>query len=406
MPMHPKLTQLISVDEALELVIHHTEPLKSSRQKIGDAFRLVLAEEVKSPIDSPPFSQSSMDGYAIRFEDLKRKNLFQVQGVNMAGRDSGLQLQKGMAIRIFTGAMLPPGADTIVIQENVRVTDNTISILDPNVVKKNAFVRHQGQQIKKNKVALSRGQVLNAGSIGYLTSLGVSRVKTFTLPRISILTTGNELQVPGKKLRPAQIYESNSFTLQALLQEMNLKNISISRVKDEPEQMYTLFKKALRQHDVLIITGGVSVGDYDFVVYALEQLKVKKIFHAVAQKPGKPMYFGTYKNKLIFALPGNPASVMVCFYEYLYPALQKMKGYPDGGLPVAEKIASNDYIKKPGLTHFLKGLATDDQVEILEGQESFLLSSFAKANCLVVIPSFSTGIKAGQKVLVHLINRL
>jgi len=396
---------MISVDEALQLVLQNTVSLKPVKQKISDALGAVLAETITSPIDSPPFAQSSMDGYAIRFADIDRK-VFKIQGVNMAGRDSGLILQKGAAIRIFTGAMLPKGADTIVVQENAIARDDTMTIIDPTGIKKNVFVRLQGQQIKKNKTALPAGHVLNAGSIGYLTSLGVDRVKTFATPRIGILTTGDELQIPGKKLKPAQIYESNSYTLQALLQEMNLDKLTISRIPDNPEKLFAGFKKALRQQDVIIITGGVSVGDYDYVEHVLEKLKVEMIFHNVAQKPGRPMYFGTFKNKLVFALPGNPASVMVCFYEYLYPALRKMMGHESYSLPGAEAICTSDYNKKSGLTHFLKGFASGDHVEILEGQESFLLSSFAKANCLAIIPSFSTGVKSGEKVIVHFIDHL
>ena len=397
---------MISVEEALQLVLKNTDQLKSTRLNISEAHQSVLAEDIKSPIDSPPFSQSSMDGYAIRFDDVKPNTVFTVQGENMAGRDTGLKLNKGCAIRIFTGAMLPDSADTIVIQENVQRKDDTITIIDPALIKKNAFVRFKGQQIRKNKLALAKGHVLNAGSIGYLTALGISKVKTFATPRISILTTGDELQVPGKNLRPAQIYESNSYTLHALLKEMHLDVHTILKINDDPEKLLVSFKKAIRQNDVIIITGGVSVGDYDFVAHTLERLQVKKIFHSIAQKPGKPMYFGTFKDKLIFALPGNPASVMVCFYEYIYPALRKMIGHQNFPLPSDEKICFNDYSKKPGLTHFLKGIASRDQVEILEGQESFLLSSFAMANCLVVIPSTSTGVKAGDKVTVHFINHL
>lgn len=294
---------LISVDEALSLVLKNTDVFKPERKRIEEALLCVLAEDVKSPSDSPPFSQSSMDGYAVRFDDLKRNNSLLIQGINQAGTDSGLELQKGAAIRIFTGAMIPPGADTIVIQENVIAKDGAITIMDMDAVKKNAFVREQGKQLKKNKIALSQGHLLNAGSIGYLTSIGVDRVKTISKPRISIITVGNELQVPGKNLKPAQIYESNSYTLQSLLREMRLMADDILSVEDDPEKLNSVFKKAIRQNDVVIVTGGVSVGDYDFVANTLNLLQVNKVFHGVAQKPGKPMYFGTFKDKLIFALP-------------------------------------------------------------------------------------------------------
>lgn len=400
------MDELISVDEALSLVLKNTDVLKSERKRIEDALLCVLADDVKSPSDSPPFPQSSMDGYAIRFDDLKRNNSLLIQGINQAGTDTGLELQKGAAIRIYTGAMVPPGADTIVIQENVLAKDGAITILDMDAVKKNAFVREQGKQLKKNKVALSKGHVLNAGSIGYLTSIGIDRVKTISLPRISIITVGNELQMPGKNLKPAQIYESNSYALQSLLREMRLRADDISRVEDDPEKLNSVFKKAIRQNDVVIVTGGVSVGDYDFVANTLNLLQVNKVFHGVAQKPGKPMYFGTFKGKLIFALPGNPASVMVCFYQYVYPALRKMTGHKDLGLLTALLECTTDYQKKPGLTHFLKSKTTGNQVDILEGQESFMLSSFALANCLVQLPASSSGVKAKDKVVVQYISPL
>jgi len=400
------MAELISVDEALSLVLKNTDVLKPERKRIEDALLSVLAEDVKSPSDSPPFPQSSMDGYAIRFDDLKRNDTLLIQGINQAGTDSGLELKPGAAIRIFTGAMVPHGADTIVIQENVVVKDGAISILDMEAVKKNAFVRDQGKQLKKNKVALAAGHVLNAGSIGYLTSIGVDRVKVVSKPRISIITVGNELQTPGRNLKPAQIYESNSFALQGLLQEMRLSAHSISKIEDDPEKLNSAFKKAIRQNDVVIITGGVSVGDYDFVANTLNLLQVNEVFHGVAQKPGKPMYFGTFKDKLIFALPGNPASVMVCFYQYLYPALRKMTGHKDLGLLTAVLECTTDIQKKPGLTHFLKSIAAGEQVEILEGQESFMLSSFALANCLVILPSTSGGVKAKDKVAVQYISAL
>ena len=238
------MAELISVDEALSLVLKNTGVLKPERKRIEDALLCVLAEDVKSPSDSPPFAQSSMDGYAIRFDDLKRNNTLLIQGINQAGTDTGLELQKGGAIRIFTGAMVPNGADTIVIQENVTVKDGAISVIDMEAVKKNAFVRDQGKQLKKNKVALNAGHVLNAGSIGYLTSIGVDRVKTISKPRITILTVGNELQTQGKNLKPAQIYESNSYALQALLQEMRLSAHSISKIEDDPEKLNSAFRKA------------------------------------------------------------------------------------------------------------------------------------------------------------------
>jgi len=400
------MAELISVDEALSLVLKNTAVLKPERKRIEDALLGVLAEDVKSPSDSPPFPQSSMDGYAIRFDDLKRNNTLLIQGINQAGTDTGLELLKGGAIRIFTGAMVPNGADTIVIQENVTVKDGAISVIDMDAVKKNAFIREQGKQLKKNKVALVAGHVLNAGSIGYLTSIGVDRVKTISKPSIAIITVGNELQTPGKNLKAAQIYESNSYTLQGLLQEMRLSAHSISKIEDDPEKLNSAFRKAIRQNDVVIITGGVSVGDYDFVANTLNLMQVNEIFHGVAQKPGKPMYFGTVKDKLIFALPGNPASVMVCFYQYLYPALRKMTGHKDLGLLTAILDCTTDYQKKPGLTHFLKSKATGDQVEILEGQESFMLSSFALANCLVQLPASSNGVKAKDKVVVQYISPL
>ncbi len=397
---------MITVEEAQQLVLGHTSRMKAVTKKLSSSNGAILAEPVVSPIESPPFAQSSMDGYAIRFEDMATHPEFVVRGEHQAGFSSSHSLQSGETFRIFTGAPLPAGADTIVMQEITSVSDGRMKIMNPSAVHAGLFVRLKGQQIHKGDTALSKGHFLSPASIGYIASLGLDSVKIYDKPDIGIITTGNELQKPGKKLKEAAIYESNSYMLQALLQEMHFPKSNVTHIEDQEKKLVDGFKKVLHRHDVLIITGGVSVGDYDFVVPALKKLHVKEIFHHVAQKPGRPFFFGTKKDKLIFALPGNPASVLVCFYQYIYPALRKMSGHLSYALPIVEKKIMNPYIKKPGLTHFLKGLATDQHVEILQGQESFVLASFAKANCLISIPRESEGVRENEIVSVQYIHSI
>ncbi|MEO6189196.1 MAG: gephyrin-like molybdotransferase Glp [Saprospiraceae bacterium] len=396
---------MISTEQALQLILCNTVNGNIVEVHPAQALNQVLAASVKSKIHSPGFDQSSMDGYAIRFEDLNTNSL-NVIGEVITGNAPQTKMKNGCCLRIFTGAMVPKRADTIVIKENTIYENNSIKILDPLAVRLGANIRLKASQIKKGEEALPEGHIINPASIGYLTMLGMDKIKIYQSPSIAILVTGSELRAPGEKLNPGEIFESNSYTLNAALQSMHLKAKKIVKVKDELKSVERAISKAMEIADIILITGGISAGNYDFVEPALNTVGVKKIFHKVAQKPGRPLYFGVKQNQLFFGLPGNPSSVLSCFYEYVYPALRKLCGFKNYTLPTSKLQLKNVYEKKSPLTHFLKGYASGNQVEILSSQESYLLNSFAKANCLVVIPAEQLIVKENEWVEVHYIDSL
>jgi molybdopterin molybdotransferase len=221
------------------------------------------------------------------------------------------------------------------------------------------------------------------------------------MPKVSIIVTGNELQSPGEPLGYGQVYEANSFTLLSALKEIGIEPLAMYRCGDDPVQLSEILLNALEMSDVVLMTGGVSVGEYDFTTLAFDNCGVTKIFHKIKQKPGKPILFGKSGDKLVFGLPGNPASVLTCYYQYVLPAFSSLSGRMLT-LPVQEALLKEAYKKPAGLTHFLKGYYNGDTVELLSGQESYKLNSFAKANCLAEIPEETTAVEAGSPVKIHL----
>jgi len=263
-------------------------------------------------------------------------------------------------------------------------------------------IRPAGSQLKKNEIALRKGHLLNPASIGFLASLGIDNIKVYTKPVISLIVTGDELVEPGKTLNPGKIYESNAPVLKSALEKEGVSKINILKSKDNFESVKKVFIKALATSDFVIFTGGISVGDYDFVGEVLKSEKVTKKFHGVKQKPGKPLYFGVKKDKFIFGLPGNPASVLMCFYEYVLPAIRKFQNRSDVNLPVLNLPLNNSANKKNSLTVFLKATADLKSVTVLEGQESYIMKSFAEANCFVVLNENDNNLAPGSLVEVHL----
>lgn len=390
--------ELVSVEQARALIavtIHHVEP---AMQEISYSLGLAIAEDFFSPLDIPAFDQSSMDGYAVYAEDLKSPLV--LQGVMAAGHGEPETLQRNHAMRIFTGAPLPSGADTIVMQEKVMVSPSGIQVTDPDI-EKGTHVRKRGSELKKDELVLKNETLITAPVAGLLASLGISQVLVYPRLSVCIISTGNELQMPGNPLQPGQVYESNTSFLQAALKPYaeNLK--SVLYVTDNLEIIQGVLSTAIMEHDLVILTGGVSVGDYDYVRQAADQLGVQCKFHKVKQKPGKPLYFGTKGNKIIFGLPGNPASVVSCFYEYVLPAIRFMLHLPQEEL--VSGVLKNNFKKVKNLTQFLKAFIEDGEVEILEAQESYRLRSFSSANCLVALDENRLTYEKGDAVMVRLL---
>ncbi len=373
---------MISVEKALELVDNHIESTQNTiMQSVSNSLGYVLAKDVQSPIHMPPFRQSAMDGYALGSIDEKA---FTLIGEIKAGDPEDPTLQKGQAIRIFTGAAVPLTAKAVVMQEKVEANTNQIKLQEPAIL--NANIRPQGEQIKKDEVALAKGTVITAAGIGYLATLGITTIEVFQKPSIAIIATGNELIAPGEQLAHGQIYESNSVMLQGALHTAGYINVTCHKIGDQYDATIALLEKVIEQHDVVLISGGISVGDYDFVGKALKALHVEEIFYKVKQKPGKPLYFAKKEKTTIFALPGNPASSLSCFYIYALPALNKISGYADYYLKQSTAISNSAYAKKGQRAEFLKATVVENKVTILEGQASSMLRSFALANAMVYLP--------------------
>lgn len=393
--------EFIPVSEAKKLISEHIKALAPVKVSLQDAAGLILAEDVYSKTDLPPFNQSSMDGYALNYDDWQKNQKLKIEGITAAGPGKPDPLLAMHSRRIFTGAAVPPGADTVVMQEKVLVKDNELSIQDPDLMKGQS-VRIQGSEIKAGELALDKNTLLSAAAIGYIAGLGVDKLFVYPKPSVSIILTGNELQQPGIPLEYGQVYESNSFALRAALEKENIFNLNIVSSEDNLLTLSKVLSDALEKSDLVLLTGGVSVGDYDFVIRAAQANEINQIFHKIRQRPGKPIYFGKKGSKYIFGLPGNPASVLSCFYEYVYPSLSILSNNQTTIARITAPLSAS--IKKTaGLTHFLKGYYDGKTVRELKAQESFRLSSFAKANCLIMLEEDQTIYEEGDQVEIHLL---
>jgi len=392
---------MISVNEAKKIIQEQVSPLDPVQLPLLQAAGLTLAADVFSMIDSPPFNQSSMDGYAFCFDGWKNNAALEIEGEIAAGSNTTKTYSSEKAVRIFTGAPVPQGTDTVVMQEKVTVTKGVLTIEDQNI-HLGVNVRLKGTDSKVGELALKAGNKLTPGAIGFLTGIGITSVSVFPKPAVSIIVTGNELQAAGKPLQHGQVYESNSATIRAALQQLNINEVKVFWAEDNLNVLQKILEEAISVSDVIVLMGGISVGDYDYVLQAAENCGVTKLFHRIKQKPGKPLYFGKKENKLIFGLPGNPSSVLTCYYEYLFPALQQLSnqlvGLKELEVPLLKSID-----KVAGLTQFLKGYFDGEKVMPLGAQESYRLSTFANANCLIVLDENTNHCEVGENVNIHLL---
>ncbi len=393
------MEKMITVRRALEMIRSNVRPLSPEKKILAEATGLVLAEDLRSDYDIPAFPQSSMDGYAFAFNESSHS--YQLEGEVAAGDARSISLAEGMASRIFTGAAVPNGADTVLPQEKARLVDGRLEF-DASIIKAGDNVRRPGSEIAKGSLALTSGSVLNPPRIGFLSGMGIASALVIPTPRVSIIVTGNELQKAGDPLGYGQVYDSNSPMLKACLEQLGIRDIHIYFSGDVPERLNELLANALSASDLVLMTGGVSVGDYDFTLGAFAASGIHSHFHKIKQKPGKPMLFGTSGHRAVFGLPGNPASVLTCFYEYVLPAISIMTGKAQEMI-VREATLEHAHRKPAGLTHFLKAKVAGDSVTLKGGQESYKLSSFAEANCIAVFPEEATEFAAGQRIEVHII---
>ena len=314
---------MITFEEAIETVLRNAKPLPAAQVRIEDAVGRVLLEELRSGIDMPPFDKSAVDGYAIRSAEADRplRNV----GLILAGDVFKGKVLPGQCVKIMTGAPVPPWADGVVMVEDSSEKDGFVTFL--KAPGKGENICRRGEDIKKGTRILARGTVLSLSHIAVMAAIGRSRVKAGTLPQVSLINTGGELIPPGQSLRGNSIYNSNGPMLSALLKSDGIKAEPVI-VRDEPRALKAAFAKGLKA-DIMLISGGVSMGDFDLVPGTLKSLGVKCLFHKVRVRPGKPMFFGVKGRKLVFGIPGNPLANFMAYLAYVRPAIRKLACRPD-----------------------------------------------------------------------------
>jgi len=402
---------MISVEEALDKVLSHIQPLGTEKVSLMDALGRVLAEDIHAPRDIPPLDNSGMDGYAVRWEDIvdasqDRSTRLEVIEDLPAGFIAKKEVRKGQAIRIMTGAPIPEGADTVVPVEETKKDGNFVLISKEIVL--GDSIRHAGEDVKKGDRVISKGDLIRPAEIGMLASVSRSSIHVYQRPLVAILCTGEELVDVDESLNDAKIVSSNSYTLAAQVRDCGAIPMQLGIAKDRKEAIEQKLSQGLRA-DVLVSSAGVSVGDYDYVRDVLSDLGMEMIFWKVAMRPGKPLAFGTIRGKPVFGLPGNPVSSMVSFEQFVRPSLLKMMGHRNLFRPVIEAILKEEIHKEPGRRHFIRAFVSFEQdhyyVTTTGDQGSAILRSMIKANGLVMIPENERYVRAGEKVKVQLLDR-
>lgn len=393
------MNHFITVQEAKQIIASEVVPTVPVRSSLLDAVGFYAAESILAPMDVPSFSNSAMDGYGFHFADLKNGNELLVTHEIPAGlANAKLEIKEGEAVRIFTGSKIPNGVDTVVIQENVLRQGETISF-DHSAVKKGDHIRLLGSQTEKGVEILAKNTFVNHAIIGFLAGFGIDRIRVFSPVKIGLLFTGDELTAVGEPLLDGKIYNTNSYMLRAALSEINHQLSLEQHVKDTEEETISSIAQAIDEVDVLLITGGISVGDYDYVKAALEKIGVEELFYKIKQKPGKPLFFGKLGKKYVFALPGNPASVFSCYHQYVKPFLLACAGRKNFDQDQDYAIAATAVQKKKiDLTQFLKAYYHQGRVWVLDGQESYKMDTAAQANCLLEFESGTHEIRIGEQV--------
>lgn len=402
-----KPTGLLSLDQAIERLLANVQPVQGDKRiPLVQALGRVLSADVSSPLDLPCFTNSAMDGYALRAGDVHPGATLRVMGSAFAGRPFAGVVGSGECVRIFTGAPLPEGADAVMVQELTEPQGSLVILRSPGPMSPGENVRHQGEELRRGDRLLSAGRILRPADLGLLAVAGCGEVAVVRRLRVAFLATGDELADPGEQLAPGFIYESNRPVLHALLSEMGVEPIDLGRVGDDRDAIREAMRQGAGQADVLITTGGASVGDADHVVDLLRELGQME-FWKVAIKPGKPFVFGRLGSTPIFGLPGNPVSMMVTFLQLVRPALLRIAGAA-ARRPVRWPVVCRNRLRKsPGRLEFQRGVVDwvdgVPGVAALAGQGSHRLTSMSRADCFIVLPPESAGVEPGEMVEIELL---
>lgn len=340
---------MLSVAEAEKLIFESVQAIGETEiVGLKECRDRVLAAPITSKLDFPHWDNSAMDGYAVRFEDVKQPTTLEIIEEIPAGYQPQKTVQPGQAARILTGSGMPIGADTVIMQEETKREGDRVSILTPPE-KQGSFVRYRGSYSQAGNVLLSPGTLLKAPEIAILAAAQCLEIPVFRRLRVAILSTGSELVTPDQPLQPGQIVDSNQYALEALVAEMGAEVISLGIIRDDPTELKTAIANSIESADIVLSSGGVSVGDYDYVDRILEELNAEIRIRSIAVKPGKPLTFATFPNStLFFGLPGNPGSVLVTFLRFAQPAIRKLSGLAHGWKPEFFNAIATQDLKSDG----------------------------------------------------------
>jgi molybdopterin molybdotransferase len=394
--------KLIEHPEAVRLVLENTHRLPAESEPLAEASGLALAEDLKARFDSPPFDNSAVDGYAVRSADAGESGRnFRVVDEAPAGRPAAKRVGEGEAIKIFTGGVIPEGADAVVMVENTSGWGEEFELKKAASPGQN--VRESGEDVREGDVFLRAGTEIGPPEIALAATQGYGELPVFRRPEVVVLSTGSELVEPGtRELEPGEIYDSNSFAIIAQAHEVGARARRITAASDDARVLRKAVKEALDTADVVVTSGGVSVGEKDLVKGTMLELGVEQVFWGVRFKPGKPLFFGMRGGASIFGLPGNPVSAMVCFEIFVRPALVKMMGREDRGRPRIQVYFEEDVRNAFGRMHAMRvSLERTGRgwlARSVGAQGSGLVSSLTKADALALIGPESEGVRAGELV--------
>jgi molybdopterin molybdotransferase len=402
---------LTPLREAQKIVLDAAKPLGLEKIPILDALGRVLGEDIVAERDNPPWDNSAMDGFAVRWEDIRQEHPIQkpvtltiIEDVP-AGKMPTRTVGPGQAIRIMTGAPVPKGADTVLKVEDTEPTADAVRVFKPE--QKGANIRPQGEDVKKGDCIIAKGTEIRPGEAGMLAILAKSFVLAYQRPRVAILSTGDELADLDERFSEEKIINSNSYGIAAAVQDAAGVPILLGIAKDNPTVLKEKISHGLNA-DILVLSGGVSMGEYDFTKAVFKDLGAEMNFWKLAIRPGQPLAFGKIQGKLAFGLPGNPVSSMVTFEQLVRPAMLKMGGHRGYGRPVVQALFQEKFSKKPDRRHFLRGILTREEgvfkVRTTGDQGSGILTSMVKANCLIDVPEEVERLNPGDQVTVQLLS--
>lgn len=396
----------LNVEQARNRILETVSPVvETETLPIREALNRILAEAVISSINVPAHINSAMDGYAISAADIPSSDSAQLEviGTVMAGTPLTISIPPGKCARIMTGGKMPTGTDTVIMQEHVQREGDVITITAGHKGQQN--VRQAGEDLAKGDTVFGAGKRLTPADIGMLASMGNSEACVYRKVKVAFFSTGDELCTVGQTLGDGQIYDSNRYTLDGMLRRLDVELIDMGIVPDDRDKIEEAFATATASADVLITTGGVSVGEADFVKETLEKLG-QIGFWKIAMKPGRPLAFGQINDCQFFGLPGNPVSAMVTFYQFAQPAILRMMGIGDVAPQYLRLKTINKLRKRPGRLEFQRGVISTDkngemQVESTGVQGSGILRSMSKANCFIELPMEASTVEAGEYVKVQ-----